>query len=88
MSYLEDDRFLREDDDDSEEYMDQPQFDANGLTSREYNKVNAQIEKTPDATIHLHICPQDYTFCFSLWRKTANGTKIEKQGKQRRLYIH
>uniref|UniRef100_A0A1I8NWV1 receptor protein serine/threonine kinase n=1 Tax=Stomoxys calcitrans TaxID=35570 RepID=A0A1I8NWV1_STOCA len=76
MSYLED----RIEEDYSEEYMDPPQFDTGGLTSKEYNKVNSQVEKPTDATIHLRTCPPDYTFCFSLWRKTANGTKIEKQG--------
>ncbi|XP_075161443.1 kinase protein wishful thinking [Haematobia irritans] len=80
MSYLEDDRILLEEEDDSDEDMDPPQFDTGGLTSKEYNRVNSQVEKATEATIHLRICPPDYTFCFSLWRKTANGSKIEKQG--------
>ncbi|XP_073840824.1 kinase protein wishful thinking [Musca autumnalis] len=81
MSYLEDDRILHEEDDDSDEsYIEPPQFDSGGLTSKEYNKVNEEVEKTPDDTIHLRVCPPEFTFCFSLWRKTANGSKIEKQG--------
>ena len=30
------------------------------------------------------VCSPDHSFCFSIWRQTANGSQIEKQGKSLR----
>ncbi|XP_011290781.1 bone morphogenetic protein receptor type-2 [Musca domestica] len=82
MSYLEDDGILLEEEEDRSDksYIEPPQFDVGGLTSKEYSRVNEETEKSQEATIHLRVCPPEFTFCFSLWRKTENGSKIEKQG--------
>lgn len=40
-----------------------------------------QIESTPmPSEPHRRTCSESYTFCFTLWNQTPNGTKIVKQG--------
>ncbi|TMW52159.1 hypothetical protein DOY81_002718 [Sarcophaga bullata] len=80
MSFKEDDRILMDEDDDTEEY-DPPQFDSSGLTAKELQSsfsTNSNNQQIPSPI--YRICPIDYTFCFSLWSNTANGTSIVKQG--------
>uniref|UniRef100_A0A0A1X7U5 Bone morphogenetic protein receptor type-2 n=1 Tax=Zeugodacus cucurbitae TaxID=28588 RepID=A0A0A1X7U5_ZEUCU len=77
MSYMEDEKFIN-DDDDFDEYS------ANGAQAQ-YSAENSNsldVEDTPiePATPHRRICQADYTFCFALWRQYPNGTRIEKQG--------
>ncbi|XP_037807155.1 uncharacterized protein LOC119600746 [Lucilia sericata] len=80
MSFKEDDRILLDEDDDTDEY-DPPQFDSSGLTAKELqNTVNTKLEVVETTTPTFRVCPADYTFCFSLWSNTPNGTQIVKQG--------
>lgn len=77
MSYMEDEKFIN-DDDDFDEYSAngaQAQYSAENINSLD-------IEETPiePAAPHRRICQADYTFCFALWRQYPNGTRIEKQG--------
>lgn len=30
---------------------------------------------------HKRTCTEGYTFCFTLWNQTSNGTRFVKQGK-------
>ncbi|XP_039964344.1 uncharacterized protein LOC120777229 [Bactrocera tryoni] len=77
MSYMEDEKFIN-DDDDFDEYSAngaQTQYSAENLNSLD-------VEDTPiePAAPHRRVCQADYTFCFALWRQYPNGTRIEKQG--------
>ncbi|XP_018801706.1 PREDICTED: uncharacterized protein LOC108976805 isoform X2 [Bactrocera latifrons] len=77
MSYMEDEKFIN-DDDDFDEYSAngaQMQYSAENLNSLD-------VEDTPiePAAPHRRVCQADYTFCFALWRQYPNGTRIEKQG--------
>lgn len=81
MSFKEDDRILMDEDDDTEEY-DPPQFDSSGLTAKELqNSFSTNLDNQQIPSPVYRICPIDYTFCFSLWSNTANGTSIVKQGE-------
>uniref|UniRef100_A0A1A9V4B1 Uncharacterized protein n=1 Tax=Glossina austeni TaxID=7395 RepID=A0A1A9V4B1_GLOAU len=81
MSLMEDDRTLmEEDEDDSEENAASHQLDVPDLTIADFESVSNR-QSIPFVP-HLRVCPTDYTFCFSLWRQTENGSHIEKQGKQ------
>ncbi|XP_011201400.3 uncharacterized protein LOC105224874 isoform X1 [Bactrocera dorsalis] len=77
MSYMEDEKFIN-DDDDFDEYSAngaQAQYSAENLNSLD-------MDDTPiePAAPHRRVCQADYTFCFALWRQYPNGTRIEKQG--------
>uniref|UniRef100_A0A1A9W4R0 Serine/threonine-protein kinase receptor n=1 Tax=Glossina brevipalpis TaxID=37001 RepID=A0A1A9W4R0_9MUSC len=78
MSLMEDDRTLmEEDEDDSEENAGNHQLDVPELTVTDFE--SASNRQSIPFIPHLRICPTDYTFCFSLWRQTENGSHIEKQ---------
>lgn len=78
MSYMEDEKFIN-DDDDFDEYS------SNGVQTQ-YSAENLNTPDVEDAPLepavpHRRICQTDYTFCFALWRQHQNGTRIEKQGE-------
>uniref|UniRef100_W8AW93 receptor protein serine/threonine kinase n=1 Tax=Ceratitis capitata TaxID=7213 RepID=W8AW93_CERCA len=77
MSYMEDEKFIN-DDDDFDEYSSngvQTQYSAENL-----NTPDVEDAPPEPAVPHRRICQTDYTFCFALWRQHQNGTRIEKQG--------
>lgn len=83
MSFKEDDRILLDEEDDTDEY-DPPQFDSSGLTAKELQTtVNTKLDTEQSTTPTYRVCPSDYTFCFSLWSITINGTQIVKQGRNK-----
>ncbi|XP_016978796.1 bone morphogenetic protein receptor type-2 [Drosophila rhopaloa] len=66
MSFQENDNSLHDDDGDQ---------DLSGEVQEQ------QIESTPVPTeSHKSTCQKGYTFCFTLWNQTANGTRVIKQG--------
>jgi len=67
MSFQENDNSFHEDDGDQ---------DSSGEVQEQ------QVESTPvPSEPHRRTCSDGYTFCFTLWNQTPNGTRIVKQGK-------
>ncbi|XP_017127461.1 bone morphogenetic protein receptor type-2 [Drosophila elegans] len=66
MSFQENDNYLHDDDGDQ---------DSSGEVQEQ------QIESTPvPSEPHRRTCSDGYTFCFTLWNQSPNGTRVVKQG--------
>lgn len=85
MSYQENDSSRHDDDLEQENSegisAEQLQEDPQEL-QREEQQLQQLLE--PSATPsepHKRNCPEGYTFCFTLWSQTSNGTKLVKQGE-------
>lgn len=85
MSYQENDSSRHDDDLEQENSegisAEQLQEDTQEL-QREEQQLQQLLE--PSATPsepHKRNCPEGYTFCFTLWSQTSNGTKLVKQGE-------
>lgn len=89
MSYQENDSSRHDDDLEQENSegasAEQLQEEEQQLQQEQQQEPLQQLLE-PSATPsepHKRNCPEGYTFCFTLWSQTSNGTKLVKQGKQR-----
>ncbi|XP_017060003.1 bone morphogenetic protein receptor type-2 [Drosophila ficusphila] len=66
MSFQENDNTIHDDDGDQDSSAEEQE---------------QQIESTPiPSEPHRRTCSDGYTFCFTLWNQTPNGTRVVKQG--------
>ncbi|XP_030372022.1 bone morphogenetic protein receptor type-2 [Scaptodrosophila lebanonensis] len=71
MSYMENDNSLHDDD---------LEFESNADSVEAGNSNSVEQPAELNAERHKRVCSEGYTFCFSLWNQTPNGTRLVKQG--------
>jgi len=76
MSFQENDSSQHDD--------DYEQENSEGISAEQQQLQLLETNTTPGEP-HQRSCTEGYTFCFSLWNQTANGTRFVKQGKDNGL---
>lgn len=77
MSYKENDNSQHDD--------DYEQENSEGISTEQQQQY---LETSTTASVpHTRSCTEGYTFCFTLWNQTSNGTRLVKQGKKVDLNI-
>ncbi|KAL7733837.1 hypothetical protein ACLKA6_011556 [Drosophila palustris] len=71
MSYKENDSSQHDD--------DYEQENSEGISAEQLQNQLLEASPTPSEP-HQRSCTEGYTFCFTLWNQTANGTRLVKQG--------
>ncbi|XP_032598093.1 bone morphogenetic protein receptor type-2 [Drosophila grimshawi] len=71
MSYMENDNTQHDD--------DYEQENSEGISAEQQQQQLLESNMSPSEP-HKRSCTEGYTFCFSLWNQTANGTRLVKQG--------
>ncbi|XP_030571255.1 bone morphogenetic protein receptor type-2 [Drosophila novamexicana] len=70
MSYKENDNSQHDD--------DYEQENSEGISTEQQQQY---LETSTTASVpHTRSCTEGYTFCFTLWNQTSNGTRLVKQG--------